>query len=1053
MEDYPGLYCIVHQGTLVSASASLAQEKHEEVGRLDAGTMVEVVEVLRLPEDQKRVRAKLLEPQGWISLVDLGDTYRWAQRVQLEPEGNRLRSPKAVGNRSVAANALASRKTVDLDEDYARLGKMSLTSSDENLQPPGPSLKDVFEQKHERSLPMLLYIVLLLPIFGGVSLLQLVVWSGMGFGAEALDLLDEGYDYKMFPLALVTVTVLILYLLDFFWPPHLTRQHLVLWDGGKSAGRVIIVILFALVLLAGFLRAKDTPSLPMMFTMLLTPAGMVVVYKATRRYEPLDACESERIFKGKDVGLKMKLLKNIVGEEEDFKRFCIAVFVSFAVVFAIVLILWVIWAFVSERGLEGVDDPSLTAEGRDRIYMLWVTPLAVAICNFVFALFALVRIYMQRGYSETDEVRQKLVAEGLKMTQDVLDHRVKIARSKSMDAVEKELTLRSHYVKESAKHMKQLSMAIRAVGCVFMLTLGVLYAGVQLFYADSGIANMVMMLLGIFFFIFVGLVFVSLKRVVLAMGQWISELPIWKSVIGVKDSPAVRAMILICFLPLAVVIMPLSIVNQGVRRLRGIYSESMEPTDSTRTDASGDQSEMMFHMVKAGQQDFCLTPRVRVGLRKVVAWDWLPIIHWIYILAAVYLCYSICPLLLNVVLSYLGDIFEALDFPIILVLTFIVGIVAFLLPPVPGMTVYIFGGLIVSDACPESMGGFWAGAVINIALCWFLKLAACAVQQKFIGEMLGGSLWVRQTVGVHKTAIRCIESILRRPGLSVGKAAILCGGPDWPTSVLAGVLHLSLFQCELGTIPIIGFVAPCALTGSFYLRQNISSVWQRSANLMIVVSVMVNMILWGLAAWAIQGELEQRGDELTLPLAKNVDLEWLEYRTKQLKAATHFSWEDVSCVVRIIYLMGAILEVVVVQLLYWFSSTLFGSFAVDDKISCLKWYGTLEEEVPGEVCVVFTPSAAAVLVLYFLSFPMYLVYSVWRMARLRLPLQKASEELKKTEASWKTEFIRSAKEAREVFLQNHPSKTPSKTTSIIESKAIGEMPTVTEMATWETSPE
>merc|ERR1712176_956552 len=151
-------------------------------------------------------------------------------------------------------------------------------------------------------------------------------------------------------------------------------------------------------------------------------------------------------------------------------------------------------------------------------------------------------------------------------------------------------------------------------------------------------------------------------------------------------------------------------------------------------------------------------------------------------------------------------------------MTFLIGVVAFLLPPVPGMTVYIFGGLVISNpvTCPW---GFWPGTVINIGVCYFLKLFACAVQQKCIGQLLGQSIWVRRTVGVHKVAIRCVEAVLRKPGWTLGKVAILCGGPDWPTSVLAGVLRLSLLQCELGTVPIIGFVVPCSLTGSFYLKR------------------------------------------------------------------------------------------------------------------------------------------------------------------------------------------------------------------------------------------
>lgn len=59
--------------------------------------------------------------------------------------------------------------------------------------------------------------------------------------------------------------------------------------------------------------------------------------------------------------------------------------------------------------------------------------------------------------------------------------------------------------------------------------------------------------------------------------------------------------------------------------------------------------------------------------------------------------------------------------------------------------------------------------------------------------------------------MRAIEQVLRRPGMSFGKCMILCGGPagclrrllclsaeDWPTSVLAGILRLSLVQCTIG---------------------------------------------------------------------------------------------------------------------------------------------------------------------------------------------------------------------------------------------------------------
>lgn len=72
----------------------------------------------------------------------------------------------------------------------------------------------------------------------------------------------------------------------------------------------------------------------------------------------------------------------------------------------------------------------------------------------------------------------------------------------------------------------------------------------------------------------------------------------------------------------------------------------------------------------------------------------------------------------QLVFAYLRRKLKAVSFQAILILTFLIGVVAFLLPPVPGATVYIFGGVIVADQCPPQLGGFWGGALWNVLLCW-----------------------------------------------------------------------------------------------------------------------------------------------------------------------------------------------------------------------------------------------------------------------------------------------------------------------------------------------
>ena len=131
--------------------------------------------------------------------------------------------------------------------------------------------------------------------------------------------------------------------------------------------------------------------------------------------------------------------------------------------------------------------------------------------------------------------------------------------------------------------------------------------------------------------------------------------------------------------------------------------------------------------------------------------------------------------------------------------------------------------------------------------------------------------------------IRALEAVLRKPGLSIGKVSILCGGPDWPTSVLAGILRLSLLECEIGTLPIIFFVGACSMSGSFYLKQEESEFWERIATFMMSASVLLCVILQIMGVWAIQTELDRNEWEVSKPLEQNLQLDWLDFKARRVE--------------------------------------------------------------------------------------------------------------------------------------------------------------------------
>merc|ERR1711871_1744195 len=71
---------------------------------------------------------------------------------------------------------------------------------------------------------------------------------------------------------------------------------------------------------------------------------------------------------------------------------------------------------------------------------------------------------------------------------------------------------------------------------------------------------------------------------------------------------------------------------------------------------------------------------------------------------------------------------------------------------------------------------------------------------------------------VNSVTIRAIRKILSSPGLSWSKVCILCGGPDWPTSVLTGILRLNLASMLCGSMPIIFLIVPTVAAGALQLK-------------------------------------------------------------------------------------------------------------------------------------------------------------------------------------------------------------------------------------------
>merc|ERR1719327_2619027 len=192
-------------------------------------------------------------------------------------------------------------------------------------------------------------------------------------------------------------------------------------------------------------------------------------------------------------------------------------------------------------------------------------------------------------------------------------------------------------------------------------------------------------------------------------------------------------------------------------------------------------------------------------------------------------------------LSWLNTELTDTPLAVVCILVFLIGSTMFLLPPVPGLPVYIFAGILLGAKGTQTPAvGFWGGIAIASFLSLFTKLCAC-VGQYMIGYFLGRSVKVQQLIGVDKVPTRAIEKVLKSRGLNPGKVALLVGGPDWPTSVTCGIIGVNIPQMLLGTLPVGTLLIPCVLAGACLGRvtPGKDDVWSMMANGWSMFAVMV----------------------------------------------------------------------------------------------------------------------------------------------------------------------------------------------------------------------
>jgi len=402
----------------------------------------------------------------------------------------------------------------------------------------------------------------------------------------------------------------------------------------------------------------------------------------------------------------------------------------------------------------------------------------------------------------------------------------------------------------------------------------------------------------------------------------------------------------ICFGTIPFVIfVALSVLNQAARKM----ATSVGVLGVCKPLADEEREQMVTTVAKR-------------RLALMANWDWGKALTYSYYLCAAVWVMKVFSNFTYIFFNWLTTILRDLDFGLVTVIFIVIGLLMFLIPVVPGPAVYLTAGVLMVplgkqkfgsgagfDPCREAEVGsggeggppedndltaFGLSCAYACTLSFALKLIAHVLQQKAIGETFSSRVAVRAMVGPNTQQMRAARYILEERGLTIAKASLLCGGPDWPTSVICGLLKLNCCQMLIGLTPIVFFTTPGTLLGAFMTEKAMTDL---SLDVVCMLVVLLVQLLMGVVFFShcyrvIATKADALAafptDEAVAELdAKNAQFEAVVAEVGDFRLAPPF--------VRYLFVSGMALSVLSAYALVLTGSTLFQAFSITDCIETL----------------------------------------------------------------------------------------------------------------------
>ena len=373
-------------------------------------------------------------------------------------------------------------------------------------------------------------------------------------------------------------------------------------------------------------------------------------------------------------------------------------------------------------------------------------------------------------------------------------------------------------------------------------------------------------------------------------------------------------------------------------------------------------------------------------------WAWCNIFLKIDLLGELFVSLIVGMKLTNVFFSWLNETLASAGLSFVLLSALVLGValVMFLCPIVPGSAVYLFAGVIFgAQSQLDGSVGFAMGVITASALSSLTKMIACCLQYG-LGYMMGQSVKVQQFVGVDKVPTRAMEKILKQNGVKIDKVAILVAGPDWPTSVLCGILRLNVPQMLLGTMPVILVsIVPQVLVGALLtLEEGGSGIMGMVSSFVTLAAAVAQALAMFFFSYRIMKVIDEDGEALARPRTEHEAVAELTRReAAYVDALRHASeWQRMSWGQKLVVFLSALnllLAGFVLAADYSVSEKFcFRSFSITSKINSDIELGGLG----GNVLNLIMVAGWGALSIAFTGFVLHVLASKWlgRIARSQL---------------------------------------------------------------------